>query len=86
MSHPEPEDSRWELEFAFRLFKEGAMGVKEFRNYLAAKDKTFEEIRDSSMDDDIDSKARLIQAIREREQDALREDRDRRQRELANRD
>lgn len=51
----------------FEFFKNGVIGTKEFRNWLAKQDNAFAEIRDSSVDDEIDSLARQRRAMLDRE-------------------
>jgi hypothetical protein len=95
MSHLEPEDKQetnWvyvppkdlsQLEFMFELFKAGLIGVKEYRNYLAESDEVFQKIRDASIDNSIDERAREMARLREEEEQRVREDRERRQQALA---
>lgn len=42
----------------FRFFREGVVGTKEFRNWLAKVDETFKEVRDADVDNEIDTLAR----------------------------
>lgn len=91
MSHPEPDvNEQWhvpadldQLEFMFQLFKNGLLGVKEFRNYLAERDETFKKVRDASIDNAIDQQARDLERLRSEEEERQREERERRQQELA---
>lgn len=94
MSHREPDvnydDEQWthapdlsQLEFMFELYKNGLLGVKEMRNYVAEKDPAFKSVRDSSIDNAIDERARELQRLREEEDERQRQAAERRQEELA---
>jgi hypothetical protein len=45
-------------EYMFRLFQEGLIGTKEFRNWLTKVDEDFASVRDTGVDNEIDRIAR----------------------------
>jgi hypothetical protein len=46
------------IEQQHTLFRDGVIGTKEFRNWLAKVDQVFGEVRDSDVDNEIDELAR----------------------------
>jgi hypothetical protein len=52
------------LDQMYNLFTTGVVGTKEFRNWLAAIDPTFAEVRDADVDNEIDRIARERSAER----------------------
>lgn len=44
----------------FEFFNQRVVGTKEFRNFLAKVDDSFAEVRDTQVDDEIDTQARMI--------------------------
>jgi hypothetical protein len=54
----------------FRLFQEGLIGTKEFRNWLTKVDEDFASVRDTGVDNEIDRIAReRAEALRQYRQD-----------------
>jgi len=59
------------VEQMYTFYTDRAIGTKEFRNFLAKHDPIFAEVRDTSVDDEIDENARRIQREREAQASGL---------------
>lgn len=55
----------------FNFFKEGVLGTKEFRNWLAKNDESFASVRDPDVDNEIDDLARRRQESLKSKEDPI---------------